>query len=237
MVDEAGAQASDGVLGVFAALILVFSLGRAFAPLGIVVCAFLATRRPRVRATLAACAVVVGSLLGSALLFVAAAQLLVPVGSGHSEDVAVAGNRVVYFFGDVQQGHNLDDVAAGTGVPIGNAVEDPWKAAYFQLCPEIRERVSLEAFRASRGADVSDALSATSYMGTRHGDRYVVGVDVQHDSLTTLDQDISTTWTKADLTWAIRDGSAYLGTAREETWRIDLVRERGQWRVCGFELE
>jgi hypothetical protein len=96
----------------------------------------------------------------------------------------------------------------------------------------------LEAFRASRGADVSDALSATSYMGTRHGNRYIVGVDEQHDSLMTLDQDISTTWTKADLTWAIRDrNGGYLGNAREETWRIDLVRERGQWRVCGFELE
>jgi hypothetical protein len=220
---------------VVAALMLVFSVGRAFEPVGIVVCAFLATRRSRVRPTLAALAVVGGSLLGVAVLFFATAQTLVPVGSGHYEAPASAGNRVVSFFGDVQEGHNIDDVAAGTGVPIRNAVEDPWRAAYFQLCPQIRQQVSLEAFGASRGANVSDALSATSYSGTRHGDRHIVGVDEQHDDLATLDRDISTTWKKADLTWAIRDGKRYLGNAREETWRIDLVRERGLWRVCGFE--
>jgi len=135
------------------------------------------------------------------------------------EDVAVVGNRAQYFLGDVQQGR--DPAIAG-------GVDDPFGCAYDQLCQVIRDEVPEQRFRSSRGEAVSSALSATTESGARHGDFEQVGVDAQYDDMKTLDPTISTAWENVDFSWSDAGGP------RKETWRLDFVRDRADWRVCGF---
>lgn len=146
----------------------------------------------------------------------------------HADGVQTAGNRVVWFFGDVQQGRN----PWTTG-----GVDDPFGCAYSSLCNSLRRDVSESEFRESQGEAVSQALSADSYSGSRSDTgEYRLGVDVQHDGMDTLDGEISSSWSNADLSWSehIDDRTIVEGSTRTETWRIDLVSEEGDWKVCDF---
>lgn len=136
---------------------------------------------------------------------------------------------MVAFFGDVQQGRNSW---------ISGGVQDPFGCAYRSLCDSFQQQVTESEFRQSEGEAVSKALSADSYSGTRSSSgAYRVGVDVQHDDTDTLEPELSSTWTMADLSWAehIDERTIVEGSTRTETWRVELLREEGEWRICGFE--
>jgi len=140
------------------------------------------------------------------------------------EDVPTAGNRVGYFFGSVHEGRNST---------TSNPVDDPFACAYRQLCLALRAEVSEAEFRDSRGEALSPLLSSDSYSGARAGADYPeVGLDQQHGDMDTLDPDVSSTWSDANFTWSVDTGTTEL--PRVERWRIDLEREEGAWRVCGF---
>ncbi|MFV0316164.1 MAG: hypothetical protein ACK5O2_04275 [Microthrixaceae bacterium] len=134
----------------------------------------------------------------------------------------------MWLFGDVQQGRNSW---------ISGGGDDPFGCAYSSLCDNLQRDVSESEFRQSKGEAVSEALSADSYSGSRSdsGD-YRIGVDVQHDDIETLDSELSATWRNADLSWSERidERTIVEGSTKTETWRIDLIRQRGEWKVCGF---
>jgi hypothetical protein len=52
-----------------------------------------------------------------------------------------------------------------------------------------------------------------------------------------LDPALAVTWEEVDLVkyTHVDDRTIVNGSDRHEKWRIDLVREHGAWRVCGFE--
>jgi hypothetical protein len=139
-----------------------------------------------------------------------------------------AGNRVSWFLGDVVQGRDPT---------IQGGVDDPFGCAYMQLCAEIRVRISEDEFRASRAEAVSSVLSANTWAGARTGYRYTTGVDEQRPDLETLDSDVTATWKDVDFTWYehFDDRTIASGSGVSVRWRLELVREDGSWRVCGFE--
>lgn len=144
------------------------------------------------------------------------------------EDVPTAGNRTVYFFSDVHEARTAT---------ISNPVADPLGCAYRQLCGAMRASVTEDAFRSTRGEALSALLTADSYSGARSDSgRYDVGVDVERPDEDTLDPAVTTTWTDGHFTWDAQPDEHTAGTVEPHTerWRIDLVREGGGWKVCGF---
>ena len=112
-------------------------------------------------------------------------------------------------------------------------MDDPFACAYAQLCREIRDRVTEAEFRKTRGEAVSEALSADSFSAARsETGAYRVGVDEERPDEETLERDVLSTWNDAELIWNERVDNRE--TYRKERWRIDVVREVGAWRVCGF---
>ena len=152
--------------------------------------------------------------------------------AGRVEAGDTAANRVVYFLGDVRQGRDPS---------IEGGVEDPFGSAYSQLCGRLKRRVSEAEFRDSKGARVSDALTADTGAVARHGNlegtpHERIGVDAERESLETLSPSVRSTWVNVDLKWYQHnpDGSVGLDDPREETWRVELVKHGTRWEVCGF---
>ncbi len=134
-----------------------------------------------------------------------------------------------WFLGDVQQGRDP---------MIQGGVDDPFGCAYAQLCSAVRREVSEEQFRQTRAEAVSSVLSADSWAGARTGPyEYATGVDEERPDMETLDPDVVSTWKDGEFTWYehIDDRTIVSDSGQMERWRIDLVREDGEWRVCGFE--
>lgn len=145
------------------------------------------------------------------------------------EEPPTAGNRVSWFLGDVVQGRDPN---------IQGGVDDPFGCAYAQLCAEIRGRVSEAEFRASRAEAVSSVLSADTWAGARTGPyEYTTGVDEERPDMETIDSEVTATWKDVEFTWYehIDDRTIVSGSGQTVRWRLDLVREDGSWRVCGFE--
>jgi hypothetical protein len=135
----------------------------------------------------------------------------------------------MWFLGDVDQGRDPS---------IGGGIDDPYGCAYEQLCSEMRGQVSEEAFRATGGEAVSVALSSDGGMLARSGtlDEKVPGVDEERSDVDTLDESVVATWKDFEFSWVEHiDEHIVVGPERTERWRVDLVREGGDWRVCGFE--
>jgi hypothetical protein len=141
-------------------------------------------------------------------------------GACRSEEPPTAGNRVAWFMSDVQQGRD-PNITGGVG--------DPFACACDQLCEEIRSRVSEAQFRVSRGEAVSEALTAETWLGpSAYSDR---GLREQYSDMETLDPTIRSASAEATLLWS----TMYPESEHREKWRISLVREGENWRVCGFE--
>jgi hypothetical protein len=134
----------------------------------------------------------------------------------------VAGNVISWFFTDVQQGRDPR---------IEGGVSDPFGCAYGLLCRAQQDRVSENQFRTSRGEAISDALSADTWAGPSV---YVDRGLAEGPDLDTDDPSVEATWSEAELSWYryADDGDGTVGLARLEHWRIDLVREAGEWRLC-----
>ena len=83
---------------------------------------------------------------------------------------------------------------------------------------------------------MSSVVTADGEAGARHGDFERVGVDAQYDDMATLRPTIASAWVNVDFEWYQKtpDGASITDTRRQETWRVELVRESGAWRVCGF---
>jgi hypothetical protein len=142
-----------------------------------------------------------------------------------AEDPPTAGNRVIWFLGDVQQGRDPD---------IQGGVDDPLGCAYDQLCEVQRDAVTEDDFRRSVGEAVSPLLTADSHAGPSvYVDR---GLAEERPDLDTLEPELSATWVEVEATWYEHiDGDTIVSdSGREEHWRVDLVREGGSWRVCEF---
>jgi len=145
----------------------------------------------------------------------------------HGDSSPTAGNHVIWFLGDVQQGR--DPTIAG-------GVDDPFGCAYTQLCQARQDEITEAEFRASKGEVLSSLLTADTHAGSSpYVDR---GVSEQHPALETLDEDLTRTWVEILATWYdhIDDRTIVSDSEREERWRINLVREDGQWRICNFTL-
>jgi hypothetical protein len=129
---------------------------------------------------------------------------LVACGSG---DPATAGNRTIDFELDLQQ-KNFDD-------------------AYGQLCSDITSRVALADFRATEGSDVSPVLAASTWLGTGRGEM---------PDLQTASQDVTETWNQIEAHWTseVTVGGSARENTRSELWKVDLRREGGTWKLCGF---
>lgn len=81
-------------------------------------------------------------------------------------------------------------------------------------------------------------LSADTWAGARTGPyEYTPGVDEERPDIETLDTVVASTWKDVEFTWYehIDDRTIVTGSDVTERWRVDLVREEGAWRVCGFE--
>lgn len=142
-----------------------------------------------------------------------------------TEDPPTASNRVIWFLGDVQQGRDPS---------IQGGVDDPFGCAYDQLCDAQRDATTEAAFRTSEGEAVSPLLTADSHAGSSvYVDR---GLAEERPDLETLDPDLTTTWVEVEATWYehVDDDTIVSGSGRVEHWRVELVREGGDWRVCEF---
>ena len=145
--------------------------------------------------------------------------------SCRSEDPPTAGNRVIWFLGDVQHGRDPT---------IEGGVDDPFGCAYEQMCAPRRNEVSEAEFRRTEGEAVSELLSADSHAGPSvYVDR---GLSQSHPALESLASEVTESWVEVKATWYehIADRTIVSGSGREEHWRVDLVREDGAWRVCEF---
>ena len=95
-------------------------------------------------------------------------------------------------------------------------------AAFQRLCTELRNRTTLDQFSESAGGSISE-------MFTTHGWSIEAEDRPEIDS---LDPEVTSAW--RDVRVQRRRGStddpmdfAY------ELWRLDLIREDGQWKLCG----
>jgi hypothetical protein len=135
---------------------------------------------------------------------------------------ATPDNVMITFLGDVQDAR--DPMIMG-------GPSDPWQCAYDVLCDRQRDRVSAQQLRDSRGEALSPLLSADTHAGpSAYVDR---GLRSQH---TYPWDDVESTWIEVEAAWYERIDARTVVTdsRREEHWRVDLVRESGDWRVCGF---
>ena len=215
-----------------AGLVLLVSLGTGATPLLLLAALLLARSLPRPKVRSGTVTVSAGSLAIAVLAF-GAAWVSAPVGSGRLEDVGSAGNRSVYFFGAVQEAHCQDEATPIRPCLIVGGADDGWVSVHGQLCPALRDRFSVDDLRRTGGRIVSEALTADGYSGARHGDVYVTGVDEERPDVETIDPSVTATWVRADLAWSRRENGAFVDSTKQ-AWRIDLVKERRSWRVCGF---
>jgi hypothetical protein len=147
-----------------------------------------------------------------------------------------AATSVIYFLGDVQQGRLEQEVRQGRDVTLTGGVDDPFQCAYDRLCEDQRDDVSEDEFRSTKGAVVSDLLTADSHAGPSvYVDR---GLAQERAESETLDPELKATWVEIEATRSRDPGEpTTISEARdEEQWRVDLVREDGSWRACGFTL-
>jgi hypothetical protein len=145
-------------------------------------------------------------------------------GRCHFSGPPVTGNVVIWFLGDVQQGRDPN---------IQGGVDDPWGCAYRALCDAQQEVVSLEEFQASRGEAVSELLTADTHAGPSvYVDR---GLREEYPG-EEPPSEATEAWTEIEATWyeRIDDRTIVSDSGRSEVWRVDLVREDGEWRVCDF---
>lgn len=136
-----------------------------------------------------------------------------------------AGNANINFFVLVGQGQ--DPLITG-------GADDPFGCAYNLLCDDQQQRVSEEEFRSTFGAAISRLLTADTTAGPSvYVDR---GLDRQHSSSETKDRDVMSTWIDVEATWFehIDERTIVIGSGVEEHWRVDLVREDGDWQLCEF---
>jgi hypothetical protein len=229
--EHAGAIAF-GMWSSLVALMAFLTLGSAFWPLILVGCGVVAFRSPRPRLSHQSMTVIGAALLLALAMVTVTAYVVVPYGSGHYEDIHTAGQRINWFLGDVGRGRD-------PSIQGGEPIADPFGSAYQQMCTRLQHRVSEDLFRSSRGAAVSEALTASGASGSRHGDYQLVGVDAEHDDWDTRSQDIAATWQNVDLRWQPigAGGLVLVDQTRLETWRVDLVREDGIWKVCELEKQ
>lgn len=147
-----------------------------------------------------------------------------------------AATSVIYFLGDVQQGRLEEEVRQGRDLTLAGGVDDPFQCAYDRLCQDQRDDVGEDEFRHTEGAVVSDLLTADSHAGPSvYVDR---GLAQERPEDETLDPELKATWVEIEAIRSRDPGEpAAVSEARdEEHWRVDLVREDGSWRACGFTL-
>jgi hypothetical protein len=141
------------------------------------------------------------------------------------QEPQTAGNIVIWFLGDVQQGRDP---------AIMGGVDDPFGCAYASLCDARRREVSEDRFRSTKGAVVSGLLTADTWEGSSV---YVdLGLVDERPDGATLDPGLSATWVEIQATrFEHLDAQTILsGSGVTEKWRVDLVREHGGWRLCHF---
>jgi hypothetical protein len=132
---------------------------------------------------------------------------------------------VIWFLGDVGQGRDPT---------ITGGVEDPFGCAYDRRCASWRGGVSEDEFRSSGGAVVSRVLTADTHAGPSvYADR---GLAQDRPNDETLDPALSATWIEVSATWYehIDNRTIVSSSGQTERWRVDLVRENGTCRLCGF---
>jgi len=130
-------------------------------------------------------------------------------------------NENIRFLGLVQQGDIPDSVA-------GDRIDDPYGCAYPMLCEELRSVVSEEEFRATGGEAVSTVLAADTFQGPSV---YQPDLDLYEtrssDSSATIDF-VAGYFERIDEVTVVADSET------TERWQTALVREDGNWKVCGF---
>lgn len=114
--------------------------------------------------------------------------------------------------------------AGNTGIEfIISLGDDPddMKQAFEELCSTEQDRIGMEQFLETGGAEYSVLADAGA-----------VGAAAQYpDDTETLSADVQQAWVEYEITTT--DG--------EQTWRLNLARERdwwefkGDWKICGLE--
>jgi hypothetical protein len=167
---------------------------------------------------------VVGLILVGGVVLKSVSNHNAAFGAGCGGDTPDADDIGIHFFGDLQQARDPE---------IQGGVDDPLGCAYHLLCAAQRDRVTESRFRDTRGEAVSPALSADTWAGPSAYDTH--GLKEQH----TIGQDLDdpglmSTWTEFEATWFTHAGDVIRGVDRVEHWRVDFVKEDGNWRVCGL---
>jgi len=89
-----------------------------------------------------------------------------------------------------------------------------YQRAYLLLCQAERDRTTADEFATSRPIEMQPFLALTS----------TVGAAAQYPPMATTNDDVGDAWVEYE-------GQRW---GQTETWRVGLVREDGDWRVCTF---
>lgn len=165
-----------------------------------------------------------------ALAALVAAVIVVPLGgcgrslSSSCREVSPrsVANENIRFLGLVQEAGIPDSVA-------GERLDDPLGCAYLMLCERVRNTVSESEFRQTRGTAVSEVLAADSVQGPSV---YQPDLDLQE---VRVSEDLATIDFEASFFEHIDEVTVVTDSEVIERWQTELVREDGQWKVCGFE--
>ena len=140
-------------------------------------------------------------------------------------NLSTAANTGIHAFGFIQEGRDP---------LIQPGVDDPFECAYQLLCAAQRTAVSRDDFRRTRGEAVSPVFSADDVAGPSvYDDR---GLSTERPTGLPDDPQLNSTWIEFEADWYVHvDEHTVSGLPRVEHWRVDFVREEGQWRLCQFE--
>ena len=108
--------------------------------------------------------------------------------------------------------------------------------AYGMLCSDVQQRVSKDEFIRTRGELVSPIISWGENNGNPAWGQAEEARYEQMPDISTMNADVTRTWLEVNITrypGPISSGQL-VGTHPIELWRIDMIREGSEWKLCGF---